>query len=232
MSVSDPQLRIAQLQAALCAAQKELSATHGELQSARNDLKWANLKIQALEEKLRLRRIQILGPHSETLSDLQLKLLVEDEPGVTSDEVAAEAAREPVAPKPERERKPHPGREKLPTSLPRVEKIIPCAEQSCGSCGKETALIGYDTSEQLEVEPARYFVYEIKREKRVCRGCEDAKVKTAPVEDRIVEKGLASDTVVIDTVVKKYCDHLPLYRQAVILEREAGLEISRATLDG
>jgi transposase len=32
--------------------------------------------------------------------------------------------------------------------------------------------------------------------------------------------------------VAKYCDHLPLYRQAVMLEREAGLEISRATLDG
>ena len=27
-------------------------------------------------------------------------------------------------------------------------------------------------------------------------------------------------------------DHLPLYRQAAILEREAGLEIGRATLDG
>ena len=33
-------------------------------------------------------------------------------------------------------------------------------------------------------------------------------------------------------MVAKYCDHLPLYRQAVILEREAGLEIGRATLDG
>jgi hypothetical protein len=37
---------------------------------------------------------------------------------------------------------------------------------------------------------------------------------------------------VIDTVVGKYCDHLPLYRQSVILERDAGLEIGRATLDG
>jgi transposase len=35
--------------------------------------------------------------------------------------------------------------------------------------------------------------------------------------------------VVIETVVSKYCDRLPLYRQAVILEREAGLEIGRAT---
>jgi transposase len=38
--------------------------------------------------------------------------------------------------------------------------------------------------------------------------------------------------VVIETVVGKYCDHLPLYRQAEILEREAGLEIGRVTLDG
>jgi transposase len=38
--------------------------------------------------------------------------------------------------------------------------------------------------------------------------------------------------VVIDAVVSKYADHVPLYRQSVILERETGLEISRATLDG
>ena len=47
-----------------------------------------------------------------------------------------------------------------------------------------------------------------------------------------MEKGLASDAVVIDTIVAKYCDHLPLYRQAAMLERETGLEIGRATLDG
>jgi transposase len=38
--------------------------------------------------------------------------------------------------------------------------------------------------------------------------------------------------VVIDTVVEKYCDHLPLYRQSAILKRDTGLELSRATLDG
>jgi transposase len=41
-----------------------------------------------------------------------------------------------------------------------------------------------------------------------------------------------SDRVVIDTVVAKYSDHLPLYRQSATLEREAGVEIGRATLDG
>ena len=40
-------------------------------------LHWAQLKIQALEEELRQRRIQQLGPRSETLSNLQLELLTE-----------------------------------------------------------------------------------------------------------------------------------------------------------
>jgi transposase len=211
MSVSDPQLRIAQLE---------------------SELKWAHLKIQVLEEKLRQQRLRILGPQSETLSNLQLELLADEEPSATSDEVAAEAKREPIQRKPARDRKPHPGRGPLPESLPRVERVIACTEQTCRTCGKETAVIGHDISEQLDVEPARYLVRVIKREKRACRGCQQSAVTMAPLEPRIVEKGLASDRVVIETVVGKYCDHLPLYRQAAILEREAGLEIGRATLDG
>jgi transposase len=91
-------------------------------------------------------------------------------------------------------------------------------------------VIGYDESEQLDVEPARYFVRVTKREKRACRRC--STVTAAPLAERIVEKGWASDAVVIHTVMAKYCDHLPSYRQAVMLEREAGVEIGRATLDG
>ena len=43
-------------------------------------------------------------------------------------------------------------------------------------------------------------------------------VSAAAVPERIVEKGLVSDRVVVDTVVAKYSDHLPLYRQSVMLE--------------
>jgi transposase len=209
VSAADPQLRIVQLE---------------------RELHWAQLTIQVLEERLRQRRIQLLGPHSETLSDLQLELLADEEPGATAEEVEAEAKRETIAKAP-RERKPHPGREPLPENLPRVERVVRCEDQKCAGCGGETSVIGYDESEQLDVEPARYFVRVTKREKRVCRGCEQGTVTMPPLEPRIVEKGLASDAVVIDTVVSKYCDHLPLYRQAAMLEREAGLEIGRATLD-
>src|SRR5262249_13133062 len=129
-----------------------------------------------------------------------------------------------------RDSKPHPGRKALPETLPRVTTVVPCQEHTCASCGQETAVIGYDESEQLDVEPARYFVRVTKREKRACRRC--STLLAAPLAERIVEKGLASDAVVINTVVAKYCDHVPLYRQSVMIEREAGVEIGRATLDG
>ena len=195
------------------------------------ELEWAHLKIQSLTEELRQERIRKYGPRSETLSDLQLKLL-DEEPGVTRQEVEAEARREPITDTSQRERKPHPGRQRLPQNLPRVEEVIPCAEQTCKACGAETAVIGYDQSEQLDVEPARYFVRVTKREKRACPCCDQGAVAMPELAPRIVEKGLASDRLVIQTIVAKYCDHLPLYRQAVMLEREAGLDIGRATLDG
>ena len=55
------------------------------------------LKIQVLEERLRLQRIAKYGPGSEKLSNLQLELL-EQEPGVSNEEVAAESEREAPAP--------------------------------------------------------------------------------------------------------------------------------------
>jgi transposase len=54
----------------------------------------------------------------------------------------------------------------------------------------------------------------------------------ADLGPRIVDKGLASDRVAIETVISKYCDHVPRYRQEAMFEREAGVEISRATLHG
>jgi len=196
------------------------------------ELAWANLKIQSLVEELRQFRVKLLGPKSESLNNLQLELLADQEPGTTLDEVEAETKRPPLTVAPPRERKPHPGRKPLPENLPRVEEIVHGADPTCRACGAETTVIGYDESELLDVEPARYFVRMIKREKRACRSCEQGSVTMAPVAPRIVEKGLASDSVVVETIIAKYADHLPLYRQAAILEREAGLEIGRATLDG
>jgi len=212
-----------------------------DLSVALQEIHWSKLKIQSLEEQLRQERIARFGPRSETLTDLQLSLL-DEEPSVTLDDVAAETECEalpgPETPDsrqtPKRKRKPHPGRQTLPAHLPRKEEIIPCVAEACTCqhCSQATTVIGYDESEQLDVEPAQYFVRVIKREKRACRHCAERSVMAAPLPERIIEKGLASNRVVVDTVIKKYCDHLPLYRQEAILRRDAGVEISRTTLDG
>ena len=213
--------------------------------STQQELSWAKLKIQSLEEKLRQERLARFGPRSENLTNLQL-LLLEDEPGVTRDEVAAEAGRPALETeagvtevaahqrRPRGGRKPHPGRQELPAHLPRREEVIVCppAACQCGHCGQATVVIGHDESQVLDVEPVRYFVRVTKREKRACRACAPRSVVAAPLPARIFPKSLVSNRVLVDTIVKKYCDHLPLYRQEQILKREAGVEISRATMDG
>jgi transposase len=115
-----------------------------------------------------------------------------------------------------------------------VERVIACTPEQCvcGGCGGETKVIGYDVSEVLDVKPAEYFVQVTKREKRACKTCEEQGVAMAPLPVRIIDKSLVSDRIIIDTIVSKYADHNPLYRQSVIFLRDAGINISRATMCG
>jgi hypothetical protein len=80
-----------------------------EVMELKRQLHWAHLKIQVLEERLRLQRIQKYGPSSEKLSDAQLDLL-ELEPGVSNLEVQAESERGPLPKRTKTERpRRHPG---------------------------------------------------------------------------------------------------------------------------
>jgi len=208
-----------------------------QLDTKSNEVQYARLKIQVLEEKLRLQRIAKYGHGSEKLSNLQLELL-EFEPGVSNVEVTAESERDALPPTPEKKKlRKHPGRQTLPADLPRVERVIACTPESaaadvCGSCGADTKVIGYEVSEVLDVKPAEYFVQVTKREKRACKACEEQGVAMAPLPVRIIAKSLVSDRTIIETIVDKYADHNPIYRQSVILLRDAGIDISRATMCG
>ena len=103
-------------------------------------LQWSELQRSALEEQLRLRRIEKYGAGSEKLSNLQLELL-EEEPGVSQAEVEAESERPPlngetteVVIHRKRKANKHPGRQTLPPHLPRVEQVIVCPTEQC-TCG-------------------------------------------------------------------------------------------------
>jgi transposase len=170
-------------------------------------LQYAELRIRVLEERLRLMRIEKYGAGGEKLCHTQMELF-ELAPVISEMTQQAESEHAPVR-RPTKQSTKHPGRQELRANLPRVEQVLPCTpdQRVCKRCGKETVVIGYEESSQLDVEPAKYFVLVTKREKRACRSCEDLGVVSAPLPPRIIEKCLASDRIVIETVVGKYCNH-------------------------
>jgi transposase len=92
--------------------------------------------------------------------------------GVSEAEVKAESERAQLQ-LPLKGPKPTPVRQGLPADLPRIEHLITCEPQECvcGACGQEKVVIGYESAEQLDVEPVKYFVRVTKREKRACPRC-------------------------------------------------------------
>jgi len=157
-----------------------------ESEQLKKQPQWAELKIKVLEERLRLQLLAKYGPASEKLNDAQLELL-ELEPGVSNVEVQAETER---SPEPSESKKAaqckHPGR--LPADLPRREGPYAVHRNSAAAApaaSKQTSLIGYEESEQLDVEPARYFVLVTKRKKRPCTVCKEGGVVTAASPARI-----------------------------------------------
>lgn len=184
------------------------------------------------EEMIRLMRIEKYGAKSEKLNDDQLSFL-EEEPGVKPEEVETEIPHADK-PSPRKKRQNKPGRVDFPDELPRVEELIACSAEQCfcGQCGQSTHVIGYEESEVLDVKPAEFFVRVIRREKRACRRCPDEGITCASTPRRIIEKGKFSDALIVDLVIKKYRDHLPLYRQSLSFLADKGIDVHRSTLCG
>jgi transposase len=89
-------------------------------------------------------------------------------------------------------------------------------------------VIGEDTSERLDVIPAQFRVIVTKRPKLACRTCAGTVVQ-APAPARLIEGGIPTEALVAHVLVARYADHLPLYRQAQIMQRQ-GVILERSTL--
>jgi transposase len=116
----------------------------------------------------------------------------------------------------------------LPDYLPR-ERIVhdlPESEQTC-PCGCSLSAIGEETSEQLDVIPARVRVLQHVRIKYACKACEET-IKTTPLPPQPIPKSNASPGLLAYIATAKYQDAVPLARQEQILQR-AGVDIPRAT---
>ncbi len=208
-------------------------ACQGELKAAEMAVQIKALEIEKLKFQIaKLRRMQF-GRSSERISRQieQLELRLEElESGEAADAASAEAtdpAPAPTSPAPERAR---PKRKPLPAHLPRQEVVHQPAGNgacACPACGGKMAKLGEDVTEVLDYVPGHFEVIRHVRPKYACHAC-DA-ITQAPPPPMPTPRGRATPSMLAHLLVAKYCDHLPLYRQAEIYARD-GVELDRSTL--
>ncbi len=167
------------------------------------------------------------GRHSEQLDPDQFQLGLEDLEGDLARAEARRPAAEPPAASENDSDRPH--RAPLPAHLPRSEAVFDVPHDACPGCGGQLQPAGETTSEMLDWVPAQIRVLRICRPKWTCSAC--GTLHQAPAPERVIGKGLATPALLAHVLVSRYCDHLPLYRQARIFARH-GVEISRSTLAG
>lgn len=198
--------------------------------------------IQTLQSQLRIQEEKLSWFNSKFFGRKSEKLTPEDvRQGLLFNE--AEAGAVEAGPEPEKttivagHARKKPGRKKLPSWLPRIEVVHDLApdEKQC-ACGVEMKKIGEETSEKLDVIPAKFQVIRNIRNKYACPSCEGTSteetggaVKIAPLPPSIIPKGIATPGLIATVLIGKFCDGLPFYRQTSMFSR-GDIDIPRATM--
>lgn len=118
----------------------------------------------------------------------------------------------------------HKGRAALPAHLPVEEiEIHPEGDLSDMVC------IGKEVTEELECEPARFFIRRYIRYKYAAKNGEG--VKTGELPERVIDKGIPGAGLLSMILTDKYMDHLPLYRQKQRFARE-NIPIASSSIEG
>jgi transposase len=114
---------------------------------------------------------------------------------------------------------------------PLIERHVTLDElPKCKCCQSEMQDSGMtEESEYLTKVPAQYYVVVQVRHKYACRKCH-GDIVTAPAPPRITPGGGYSDELMIDVSVSKYCDLIPIERQAKMAAREGLKELPAQSL--
>lgn len=89
--------------------------------------------------------------------------------------------------------------------------------------------IGEEVSKRLALKPSQFFIKKTIRYKYASSKNPDAGIKIAELPDSIIARPACDESFIADVIVKKFCDHLPLYRQSEIFTRQK-VYVSRQTL--
>lgn len=106
----------------------------------------------------------------------------------------------------------------------KADAVATCPSEGCG---RAMVRIGEGVSERLDIIPAEFFVHRHIYGKWACRCCQALKQQTAVAE--VIDAGLPASGLLAHTLISRFADHLPYYRQEEINAR-AGVHTPRSTL--
>jgi transposase len=222
----------AEVAALIARLQQQAQAHAQELAHRDREIAWRDVRIDKLNFELaRLRRWKF-DARTEAMTASQRLLfaetMVEDEASLKAK--LAELQRGlPEAPKTAKAPPRKPRREKLPEHLERVEHRHEPESTNCPNpeCGQPMQRIGEDVSEKLDIIPARFFVHRHIYGKWACKCCQE--IRQEPAEPDVVDGGIPASGLVAHTLIGRFVDHLPYYRQEPINAR-SGVHTPRSTL--
>ena len=210
--------------------QHQIQELTKQLKSAHRNIKMLQHQVEQLLRRVYGRRSEKLDPNQLMFNDLILESLDQPLPQpVPEFSVEEETERK----KPRTAKRRHPGRIPIPEHLERVEIVldIPEEEKVCPETGKPLKKIGEEVSEKLEYRPGKLIVNVYKRPKYASPdslASGHVGIIIAPMPDHPIEKCKGDVGLISHIIVSKFADHLPLYRQDGIFERE-GITIPRST---
>ena len=210
---------------------EELEALKKALNDALGELRVVRTERDLLKEQLNRFKRQLFDAKSEVSAAHQKDLFFNEAEieGAQAQPAAAEIEGEKIeVPAHQRTKR---GRKPLDPALPRDVRRheLPEDERVCPHDGAALREIGVEVSEQMDVVPQQVRVIRHERVKYACPCC-DGGLRLAPKPPQIIPKGLLSEAALAWVITAKYLDGLPLYRQAALLGRFGGTELSRNTL--
>jgi len=211
---------------------QELERKSQEIERKDQEIAWRDARLEKINFELaRLKRWKF-GAKTEAMTAQQRALfaetLSEDEAALQA-QLAALQAKLPQtgnAPKAPPRR---PRRQALPEHLERVEHRHEPADTTCANagCGQPMQRVGEDVSEKLDIIPARFFVHRHIYGKWACRCCQT--LTQEPAEPDVIDGGIPASGLVAHTLISRFVDHLPYYRQEDVNAR-SGVHTPRSTL--
>jgi transposase len=236
------------MNAALPDSIEDLKAYASSLASERDELKLqrdqaihqaSEFQTKYEEEHYKYEKLRqlVFGRKSERITEedpAQGKLFNEAEIENQKEEPILEEAK---LEKKRREKRPGSGRSRAPENLERVEVIhdLSDEEKACPCCGKTRPAIGEERSEETALIPAHFVVKVHVRKTYGPCACEGFKnsgektVVTAPAPAKIVPGSMFANETIAFSLVSKFVDGLPFYRQEALFGRY-GLDLGRGTM--